>query len=210
MEGDSHRNLPIWIVEYFNPLPPHGGRLPDCIRLRRRMLFQSTPSAWRETSSLRSMIIPSFHFNPLPPHGGRRFFGQSTESLFYFNPLPPHGGRPNFRIGGTTSELFQSTPSAWRETISVYTGFPGSGISIHSLRMEGDERIGSEWILRRNFNPLPPHGGRLFRHSAASLMYTAFQSTPSAWRETEALDYVVKGTQFQSTPSAWRETLFLS
>ena len=36
--------------------------------------------------------------------------------ISYFNPLPPHGGR----------------------LISVYTGFPGSGISIHSLRMEGD------------------------------------------------------------------------
>ena len=37
-----------------------------------------------------------------------------------------------------------------------------------------------------------------------------FQSTPSAWRETEvALDLVKEVTIFQSTPSAWRETRIL-
>ena len=36
---------------------------------------------------------------------------------------------------------------------------------------------------------------------------SAFQSTPSAWRETEYnWNSAVKAFQFQSTPSAWRET----
>ena len=33
--------------------------------------FQSTPSAWRETLNLKSIVIPDTDFNPLPPHGGR-------------------------------------------------------------------------------------------------------------------------------------------
>ena len=58
------------------------------------------------------------------------------------------------------------------------------GISIHSLRMEGD------YLCRRNSADLPE-----------------FQSTPSAWRETEILPAIHPiDRKFQSTPSAWRET----
>ena len=35
-------------------------------------------------------------------------------------------------------QLFQSTPSAWRETFTASEIIPFSVISIHSLRMEGD------------------------------------------------------------------------
>ena len=38
---------------------------PDCT-------FQSTPSAWRETSRVSSYAVLAKDFNPLPPHGGRR------------------------------------------------------------------------------------------------------------------------------------------
>ena len=34
-------------------------------------------------------------------------------------------------------------------------------ISIHSLRMEGDNAPESEKNAIADFNPLPPHGGRL-------------------------------------------------
>ena len=34
-------------------------------------------------------------------------------------------------------------------------------ISIHSLRMEGDIVTHQIIIEKKNFNPLPPHGGRL-------------------------------------------------
>ena len=37
-----------------------------------------------------------------------------------------------------------------------------SYISIHSLRMEGDLPYMSICFVFENFNPLPPHGGRLF------------------------------------------------
>ena len=124
---------------YFNPLPPHGGRLSYC-----------------------AMCTISTYFNPLPPHGGRLFqavdvaaeTGISIHSLRmegdnecpeiianfcisihslrmegdlerrqkrtgvrYFNPLPPHGGRQVICVSVIIVFLFQSTPSAWRETV---------------------------------------------------------------------------------------------
>ena len=59
----------------------------------RGQLFQSTPSAWRETVTF---------------------------------PSP------------TWEASFQSTPSAWRETCDNIRSYFSIGISIHSLRMEGD------------------------------------------------------------------------
>ena len=81
--------------------------------------FQSTPSAWRETVSFPPSLGVDSYFNPLPPHGGRRCCQRQFSRIIYFNPLPPHGGRPisSEPIAATIS--FQSTPSAWRET---YTG----------------------------------------------------------------------------------------
>ena len=57
---------------------------------------------------------------------------------------------------------FQSTPSAWRETVGMINiRSEGSDISIHSLRMEGDAP-----------------------KIAFTTAFVIFQSTPSAWRET--------------------------
>ena len=124
---------------------------------------------------------------------------------------------------------FQSTPSVWRETSGAtrlrtggknFNPLPPCGgrrssrrnppiwiaISIHSLRVEGDERTGILTQLRRKF-----------------------QSTPSVWRETPTArppsyndaisihslrvegDFLTPSTPrlhriFQSTPSVWRET----
>ena len=78
---------------------------------------------------------------------------------------------------------FQSTPSAWRETIRTQAPSLRRVISIHSLRMEGDNRR-----FRAIRDP------------------TTFQSTPSAWRETRQCWLSTIGELFQSTPSAWRET----
>ena len=124
--------------------------------------FQSTPSAWRETHRGNKKLYRRFYFNPLPPHGGRRvaevYF---CLWLWYFNPLPPHGGRLSRLNRRLSLFSFQSTPSAWRETIrlyltvhmeSVFQSTPSAWretyrkslpvdnieISIHSLRMEGD------------------------------------------------------------------------
>ena len=56
---------------------------------------------------------------------------------------------------------FQSTPSAWRETVNRCLTSIEIPISIHSLRMEGDPCREHGFRERLYFNPLPPHGGRL-------------------------------------------------
>ena len=88
------------------------------------------------------------------------------------------------RCGDCNAYLgFQSTPSAWRETYVSSDAFAASHISIHSLRMEGD-RPHPRWTqFRSHFNPLPPHGGRRISSYHSGIL-RAFQSTPSAWRET--------------------------
>ena len=107
------------------------------------------------------------------------YFGTQTD----FNPLPPHGGRHS---------TDPPTP------ISLE-------ISIHSLRMEGDDLPCFSSGQTVYFNPLPPHGGRQSATNTFYLLF-AFQSTPSAWRETQLANTIVQITIFQSTPSAWRET----
>ena len=214
-------------------------------------VFQSTPSAWRETVC-HSRSPPDWnYFNPLPPHGGRPEreisisvfvsisihslrmegdVGQSTpiQGLRDFNPLPPHGGRPNLRCTARNMRAFQSTPSAWRET-----GLPTHvvvcyGISIHSLRMEGDLMF-TKYTLTCviSIHSLRMEGDN--RGATATTLRVIFQSTPSAWRETlcsflcrkrklyfnplpphggRRRNYHSRNATvgFQSTPSAWRET----
>ena len=60
------------LITDFNPLPPHGGRLPINIKWYRCFPFQSTPSAWRETTLIIMFSGSIMDFNPLPPHGGRQ------------------------------------------------------------------------------------------------------------------------------------------
>ena len=101
---------------------------------------------------------------------------------------------------------FQSTPSVWRETQLSTSYQPQFNISIHSLRVEGDQLVSFLFPRPQNFNPLPPCGGRPLRspickgacrisiHSLrvegdrqrcfAGSSVPGFQSTPSVWRET--------------------------
>ena len=146
-------------------------------------LFQSTPSAWRETRGHGLQQVTcriSIH--------SLRMEGDDLQSALilsqrYFNPLPPHGGRHKSGQLSISHTLFQSTPSAWRETHYAALVLVSADISIHSLRMEGDlpvfvdadffvkfqstpsawretPQIGMRRSYLSHFNPLPPHGGR--------------------------------------------------
>ena len=150
------------------------------------LLFQSTPSAWRETIacsgscaggfviSIHSLrmegdignhfnVSAVFNFNPLPPHGGRRFRQIQLPPQCHFNPLPPHGGRRGVEkgdLGGYIISIHSLRMEG--DELCCFPAVSAVVISIHSLRMEGDR-----WRAARNdaycqdFNPLPPHGGRL-------------------------------------------------
>ena len=78
---------------------------------------------------------------------------------------------------------FQSTPSVWRETAEHYEQDMWKEISIHSLRVEGDD------TRDRKFQQLSIsiHSLRVEGDAASistSTYATRFQSTPSVWRET--------------------------
>ena len=124
---------------YFNPLPPHGGRLSAATTRISSPAFQSTPSAWRETglwhkhfglpeqfqstpSAWREtqLEVKVEQDRPISIHSlrmeGDLPFLSFLSNFLYFNPLPPHGGRPADRPKRSAVKVFQSTPSAWRET----------------------------------------------------------------------------------------------
>ena len=98
MEGDLPVHKTVhFISDYFNPLPPHGGRLQYLSQFY-DMIQISIHSLRMEGDSMTTTVTPAnTHFNPLPPHGGRRSIIQ--------------------QFGGMI--IFQSTPSAWRETNMV-------------------------------------------------------------------------------------------
>ncbi len=192
-------------------------------------LFQSTPSAWRETCSIAC--------------GGGDATFQSTPSAWRETP-----SQLTMTAGVTA---FQSTPSAWRETQNPGCSSRRRSISIHSLRMEGDTMTGDidmqtnisihslrmegDWHRSRgagqnkHFNPLPPHGGR--PHSIGSDVPANAISIHSLRMEGDrgsCLGCRIVGISihslrmegddslppsdsspepFQSTPSAWRETI---
>ena len=149
-------------LSYFNPLPPHGGRQTKTAALLAARHFNPLPPHGGRPPNTKKQQLHGQNFNPLPPHGGRQHAAGCCPVGKDFNPLPPHGGR--------------------------HAADPHDGscpeISIHSLRMEGDEPL-----------------------QTTMTNFKAFQSTPSAWRETAHSAVVGLGIQkFQSTPSAWRET----
>ena len=103
-----------------------------------------------------------------------------------FNPRPPHGGRPGIFLAykngraisihvlrmeddissdfaHPTALAFQSTSSAWRTTFRPLKNYTHCYISIHVLRMEDDYKTIEEAAAAKDFNPRPPHGGRLQR-----------------------------------------------
>ena len=78
MEGDSFFRKASSTISHFNPLPPHGGRLPAGTHQRRFVCY----------------------FNPLPPHGGRLI---SRTSPFFLRIISIH----SLRMEGDMGELIK-------------------------------------------------------------------------------------------------------
>ena len=228
MEGDPIRLYTSWVARYFNPLPPHGGRLGCFRQIDSAKTFQSTPSAWRETEqpqALRGVLV--FQSTPSAWRETNSSSCSIRRQFISIHSLRMEGDCNNSEHNNEHRK-FQSTPSAWRETSLRSILERRQKISIHSLRMEGDPA------------PFP-----------RDHLQVSFQSTPSAWRETvygisgnvdlnisihslrmegdnrtvyikvdgcyfnplpphggrqAVLDELNEAKEFQSTPSAWRET----
>ena len=141
MEGDTVLSQ-SWFASF--PISIHSLRMEgDCLDRvvsKNVMLFQSTPSAWRETT--RCLCFSAINFISI--HSlrmeGDRILLQPTLQLHY---ISIH----SLRMEGDVADR------------KCHTLHPI--ISIHSLRMKGDYH--RMCYIRRlwDFNPLPPHGGRL-------------------------------------------------
>ena len=122
--------------------------------------FQSTPSVWRETQPNNQRLQPF----PISIHSlrveGDAIIDRETFDAAQFQSTPSVWRETAFLSVVLKIVQFQSTPSVWRETLIPLSTLSPNPISIHSLRVEGDEAQGC---------------------SASDI---AFQSTPSVWRET--------------------------
>ena len=146
----------------FQSTPSAWRETRHSLKLDREEAFQSTPSAWRETCA------------PAPVAGSQTRQSMQLKlretcapapvagAAKYFNPLPPHGGRH------ITLTLRQPIPI----------------ISIHSLRMEGDLKVSFNSSCSQDISI---HSLRMegdVQTVKPLKAWHIFQSTPSAWRET--------------------------
>ena len=186
MEGDTTHCV---VYLYGCTISIHSLRMegdPDCTKQSGpRNPFQSTPSAWRETGELhRKRNGYDISIHSLRMEGDK--LSEAAHTLADIFQSTPSAWRETACVPvHTHSSLFQSTPSAWRETLPRFHNPQTIAcISIHSLRMEGDAAKKIQPMMPAYFNPLPPHGGRPDSHHRQDGENT-FQSTPSAWRETD-------------------------
>ena len=110
--------------------------------------FQSTPSAWRETAEVGDPILEEFVFQSTPSAWRETPWMLSRKSRKkYFNPLPPHGGRPTL-VPNEKAEIVISIHSLRMEGDDIDSDEEeGKNISIHSLRMEGDSKTAQESVF---------------------------------------------------------------
>ena len=213
--------------KHFNPLPPHGGRRSERTQRGRLFVFQSTPSAWRETSPLAFRKKAACYFNPLPPHGGRPAIKIINGLRNQFQSTPSAWRETPFFLSCRHRYLFQSTPSAWRETIQLEGTCDSIAISIHSLRMEGDFCLfhcnsskfisihslrmegDSRSIIAGSPSTISIHSLRMegdLRIAWYICMDAHFNPLPPHGGRRNGRNIFLTGGKFQSTPSAWRET----
>ena len=217
------------LLKHFNPLPPHGGRrnrisiIPPSVDISIHSLRMEGDSA----NILHDLFPAGISIHSLRMEGDFTF-PADVPADEDFNPLPPHGGRHVYGDLGQEYQKFQSTPSAWRETAGNDDSVKFLNISIHSLRMEGDNcfqrklfqkdisihslRMEGDFFhlyppsSQEYFNPLPPHGGRPDAHGNNRRNRRYFNPLPPHGGRLKPPMFINFVMTFQSTPSAWRET----
>ena len=151
-------------MTHFYPRPPGGGRLSDYgIILYKEVflstpsgwratlqpqlvavtpiVFLSTPSGWRATSGVSTGLARAYNnFYPRPPGGGRPRRKNRTWTISYFYPRPPGGGRHRTRSDRTAALHFYPRPPGGGRRCTVTEERNGAFISIHALRVEGDQK----------------------------------------------------------------------
>ena len=191
----------------FYPRPPDGGRLLVITHLKWVVGISIHALRVKATQPCSAPAFLSRFLSTL--FGWRAICCPPKRTVFHqdFYPRPPGGGRPSSAISNILSGVFLSTPSGWRATknprksrkaaeefLSTPSGWRATweiaaamkmyNISIHALRVEGDESLSRSLSARARF-----------------------LSTPSGWRATlSARAYSNNTVTFLSTPSGWRAT----
>ena len=145
----------------FYPRPPGGGRLYKRFWMQRQASFLSTPSGWRATKkSTENLTQKQISIHALRVEGDREY-RLHKPGRAYFYPRPPGGGRRRLlQISSWVPYFYPRPPGGGRHTFRAARG-PRTPISIHALRVEGDE----------------------YRYMFSAIM-SRFLSTPSGWRAT--------------------------
>ena len=210
VEGDRCHDHACGEATNFNPLPPRGGRRCKITIVQTAGIFQSTPSAWRETGDTVKQTGAVGNFNPLPPRGGRH---DDVDCPTVSGRISIH----SLRVEGDAA----MTTLVERQRISIHSlrvegdwtapaFINTSGISIHSLRVEGDTLCTYPSAAQENFNPLPPRGGRLVGVKPFLHQIKHFNPLPPRGGRQNGVKKRANYNKFQSTPSAWRETTAVS
>ena len=122
----------------FNPLSPHGERLPRAENPSPSPQFQSTLPAWGETWMwyTKPGII---HFNPLSPHGERPQLWQRVRPRYISIHSPRMGRDQRERALYAGEEISIHSPRMGRDHC-LYSLRLSFCISIHSPRMGRDSK----------------------------------------------------------------------
>ena len=150
-----------WLMGYFYPRPPRGGRPVRCCR----------------------PACSHHHFYPRPPRGGRQTaVSTAVKGLIFLSTPSARRATSPTTTRDSQHWAFLSTPSARRATpqqqtlrgesnISIHAlreegdnskqaRRAAISISIHALREEGDQTSQVKKLHRHDFYPRPPRGGR--------------------------------------------------
>ena len=146
------------------------------------------------------------YFYPRPPGGGRPLQAAPDRRRCDFYPRPPGGGRPLDKYIGF--EMIRISIHALRvEGDDIIVAFhPPNGISIHALRVEGDRKKRHSFLFALDFYPRPPGGGRRIR--GAPLAPAGKISIHALRVEGDFRSLLIRSLSaiFLSTPSGWRAT----
>ena len=162
VEGDFSFTVYVYVVVYFYPRPPGGGRRALRRSTRLYAVFLSTPSGWRATPRGADFIKRHQHI--------------SIHAL---------------RVEGDVPDLYIMQRGGWisihalrveGDTFRAARG-PRTPISIHALRVEGDGGTLHGQPAADIFLSTPS-GWRATQGFRGVGMRLRFLSTPSGWRAT--------------------------
>mgnify|MGYP005803874985 CR=1 FL=1 len=151
--------------------------------------------------------VPDHNFYPRPSCGGRLCPpARKWHSLLYFYPRPSCGGRPTTSPSAAPMKRFLSTPFVWRATDFQLVLDAVSFISIHALRVEGDQGYPDGWTdIGISIHALRVEGDQGIK--TATEVISQFLSTPFVWRATSGQPRSMCACPaFLSTPFVWRAT----